>query len=813
VTQIPPFQMPPLPAGGGIAAPTAATPAEAGLKRQAPKAPAFAEPQPLKLSAEKRKEIANTIAELYQKQVEARESWNKRHQDYDLMFRGALDLRGGEGGPWPGSSNLHVQMPYWLVDSYSTRLVSGIWSQTPQVMGHPTEDDDQEIARNAANLVKWHLQPKRMNARAAWSRMSKTRCIHGRSVGSLPWAKDKYTYRVESEVRFERDSEGSIVTDSEGIPIPATDRAKEKIEEGTIYDGPLLVPHEWDDVIEPMDGINLQPVTQANPLGADWVGIRQWESLAMIWKKKEKTYTYIDDSVTEDKLKDKEDWLAAAPSQDRSGSGQTGSSNQSRARLQDYVEGRTRNEATSIRSPRARPNPEFEILTWYMPWEVENDQGEMEEEECVFFFRSQPKTLIGAFRLSDLQWRNRRPLVELNFQTVGNRRLSMGIMEIVADLSAELDTIHNMRMDVGFATNMPFFFFRATSSINPERITLRPGKGIPVDDVRDVQFPQMQNVTSFYYQEEQLLYSLVERVLGVTDLFLGVSPTRGAAARHATGFVGTQQEAMARTEEVMSADATAFSFLCHGIYEAEVQFGPDHRILRLEGREGQLTQRLSRDELWFRGEYDLTLGANHGLYSSMMRQQQAQILQQQSQISPLINQDPGRRWEAENFIFHAYGFPDPQLFIGPKEAVSQGSPKMAEEENGEMDQGVYGPGVPAPVNPSDNDQDHLQKHTGHLASEAYISMGRPNLSAHLAHIQATQAQMMQKQQMQQMQMQMAAMGGGPGMSGQPGQQQPNARNVAALQGVEQSGAGGDVNASPAVPSFGGGPAAGGNGRA
>lgn len=36
----------------------------------------------------------------------------------------------------------------------------------------------------------------------------------------------------------------------------------------------------------------------------------------------------------------------------------------------------------------------------------------------------------------------------------------------------------------------------------------------------------MQNVTSFYHQEEQLLYSLVERVLGITDLFLGVSPTR-----------------------------------------------------------------------------------------------------------------------------------------------------------------------------------------------------------------------------------------------------------------------------------------------
>ena len=43
-----------------------------------------------------------------------------------------------------------------------------------------------------------------------------------------------------------------------------------------------------------------------------------------------------------------------------------------------------------------------------------------------------------------------------------------------------------------------------------------------MDNIGDAQFAAMSNVTSFYAQEEQMLYTLVERVVGVTDLFLGI---------------------------------------------------------------------------------------------------------------------------------------------------------------------------------------------------------------------------------------------------------------------------------------------------
>ena len=720
----------------------------------------FPDPEPLDFDQEVEDEIVETITELNRRNVRSREAWQSQHLVYDQMWRGDMEAR---TGPWVGSSDLHVQMPFWAADAMNTRLVNAIWGQTPLVSGEAEEDDDEGIFRNARDLVDWHLQPKRMDARKAWSVISKMRCIHGTGHGLALWVKDQHTYRMaqggEGEIQWNDD--GTIQMDEDGQPAKPPKQESQLVRR-TNYDGPILTPLEWDDVIYPLNGMNCQPVTVRNPLGADYLGIRQWESLNLMWQKRRSVdgqpgaYSFIDE-LPENEGRERAWWIDHAPAQDRSGDGSGSTENQRRVRQQDSTEGRNRSEQASRRAD-ATPNPEFEVITWFMPWEIEGPDGP-EEAECVFFICLEPEMLLGAYRLTDVNWKNLRPIVELHYQTVGTRQQSMGIMEIAKHLSAELDTIHNMRMDVGFATNMPFFFYRATSGMDPERIVLRPLKGVPVDDINDVRFPQLQNVTSFYAEEEQLLYSLTERVLGISDLFLGRSPTQGAAARHATGFVGTQQESMARTSEILNSDSVEFGFLCRMIYNMELQYGPPERNLRLQGREGPITQNLSREELWMRGEYDFGLGANDGMYNSQMRQQQTQLLMSSLQANPLIAQDPGRLWEAWNEIMQSWGFKDPERFIGPKEAVGPGVQKSADEENGEMTQQVHGPGQPAPIHPNDNDQEHLQSHMAYLQDPRYEAMGRPNQAGHMQHLQLTQQAIEQKQQMQ-MQPQ-------PGQPGQP----------------------------------------------
>ena len=81
--------------------------------------PSFPAPEPLVFDDEEKKEILAHLTELYDGQVEDRTGFQRDHEQYDDMFRGDV---GDRVGPWPNSSNLHIPMPYWLVDALNARF-------------------------------------------------------------------------------------------------------------------------------------------------------------------------------------------------------------------------------------------------------------------------------------------------------------------------------------------------------------------------------------------------------------------------------------------------------------------------------------------------------------------------------------------------------------------------------------------------------------------------------------------------------------------------------------------------------------------
>ena len=706
----------------------------------------FPDPKPVQFDAETQALITAQARADYEDGIEKREKWNGDHAHYDQMLRGNLPAR--DHIPWEGAADLHVQAPYWLVSAANVRLTAAIWNQVPLVGYDAMEDDDKELARDAAQDVEWHLSTKQMNARGAWARASKIRLAHGVGIAQIHNAVDKYFRPINApkDLKFdEEDAMPLLEEDGETATAPKVSRVEE-----TFYAGPVLQPLDWDDVVVPMDAMNVQPVRDSNPNGADTVVVRQYMRLSRMWKMKDAAFHNME-KYEGGTL---EAWESGHPAQDRSGTGRN--NNNTATRQHDHSEGRNRHTG-SADGGRGRKNPEFEILTYYCPWE---DPETGTEEEFVFFICNQPGFYLGGYRLSDMFFRGHRPLIDLHYETIGTRFYSMGICEIVKYLSSELDAIHNMRLDVGYATNLPFFFYKASSEFDPDEIELRPFKGIAVDNPRDIVFPQTQNVTSFFFQEEQQLYTLIERVVGITDLFLGISPTQGAAARHATGFIGTQQEALARTSEIMAQDAEKFAFLCHFVWDLELQYGPEERRFRLAGQSTATTVKLDYRSVWEKGAFDFSLGANQGMYSQQIQQQKGQILAQEAATNPLMQQDPGRLWQASHDRLIAFGFSEAEIlsYIGPKEAISMGSPKPQDEEIGEMMQAVHGVGVPAPIHPSDDDRKHIQEVYAFLNEmEGYSVWVERALMAHAQlHTQAIP----QKQQQIALQ-QMAQNGGQP----------------------------------------------------
>lgn len=783
-----------------------------------PIAPQFADPEALEFDADEREDIADMVLREYRDGVNARKTWNENHLVYDQMKRGQVDKFNPRPGPWPNSAHLHVQAPFWLVDSINVRLVNGIWNQNPLVVCEWEDPGDQPVSERAAHRVEWHLQPKRMSARSIWERISDIRCIHGTGNGYVTYAKSKYRVPIlvppEDQtpvLQFNPDGTPQI-DDLTGEPVMMPPEFERIIEERTRYDGPTIYPLEWDDVVTVSGCMNLQPNDEHNPGGAHHVIIRAEEYLNFMLKKERRgTYTHMLD----DDHDDVEWWRSHYPSQDGF---EADPENRERQRQQEDSEGINRTQ--EITKKDALFDPRYEVLVRFGPYALKNDDGETADEECVFFVCRSPRLFLGGFRLSDIVWTGKRPIIELHYKKVSNRYYSMGVMEIVRSLSEELDTIHNMRIDVGWATNLPWYFYKEASMFNPAEHTLRPMKGIPIDDPASVRFPQMQNVTTFYHQEETLLLSLIERVMGVTDLFLGVSPTTGAAARHATGYVGAQQEGMARMSEVLESDAQAFAFLCSLVYDLDIQYGPEERAFRLAGTSETIAyDKMTRDDLWFQGTYDFRIGGSHGAYSQHLQQQRAQAVLAAAAQSPLTNQSLARRWEVEAQYYRAVGLRTHEIeaIIGPKNAVQQSDPMDQDRENNMMAEFAYGYGTPAPIHPNDNDLEHVRKTYAFLASDAFNNIGRPNEPAFMQHAMMHQQQQQMKQA-QQAQMAAASQAGQPRPQGGPQGAMPSNRAAAQIENVPSNmgatmsdiyagqtgqigGAGNGQGGPPQLPSF------------
>lgn len=155
--------------------------------------------------------------------------------------------------------------------------------------------------------------------------------------------------------------------------------------------------------------------------------------------------------------------------------------------------------------------------------------------EVVLTVAARTRKLLSATYLRRLMPSGDRPYSVIHFHKRPGENYGMGLMEILAPLTAELDTMHNIRVDNGLFESQPFYLYRATASMDAEEIVIEPGVGIPCDNpATDIVFPQLPPRTAFTSNEEQVVQGYIERLTGISDLSLGVmtgtqGPTRTAA--------------------------------------------------------------------------------------------------------------------------------------------------------------------------------------------------------------------------------------------------------------------------------------------
>jgi hypothetical protein len=256
----------------------------------------------------------------------------------------------------------------------------------------------------------------------------------------------------------------------------------------------------------------------------------------------------------------------------------------------------------------------YNVIEAYVKADVDNSGI---NADLVVWVASETGDILRANYLHRLNRQGTRPYAVIDYYRRANAENPVGLVEIMMPISQEMDAIHNMRIDFGTLATMPIGFYRASSSLNAEKIELTPGMLIPLDNPQqDVYFPNMGNRTSFGFNEESSLQVYLERLTGVNDMTLGAMSGTQGAARTATGARALVGEASANLDVFLRRMQRGWKKVLHYMLGMLQQRLPPGFVFRVTGEDGNQYWNYVRTRDDIGGMFDFELAPNSARQTS-----------------------------------------------------------------------------------------------------------------------------------------------------------------------------------------------------
>lgn len=314
----------------------------------------------------------------------------------------------------------------------------------------------------------------------------------------------------------------------------------------------------------------------------------------------------------------------------------------------------------------------YQILECHMKIDVD---GSGIASDIILWVHKTTREILRATYLRRVMPAGRRPFVKIDFHKRHGEDYGVGIIELLYSLTKEIDAIHNMKVDNGLISSMPFGFYRPTASQNAEeRLPMEPGTLIPLDSPQtDVHFPNLGNRTVFGFQEEAALNQSIERLTGISDISLGVIGGQGAA-RTATGARALLGESNANLDVFLRRMNRGWKRMLLYLFQLMQEKIPPGLQFRILGDDGSNYWATVESKEEIAGQWDFELEANSANSNRMIQVEQANSVLA-TVANPLYIQlgivSPQEIYEALKNKFRSEGVRDFSKFIRKPSGMSR----------------------------------------------------------------------------------------------------------------------------------------------
>ncbi len=571
--------------------------------------------------------VPHKISNLWSRGNANRANWLERQAEFMSGWDDHLIGNGQAGaGPFEGSSNLHLPTLFTVAKTMHARFLQALLAIDPPFTLKPRTEAFVDRVPLVNDVMRYAINDwanRGLGIEDALDKWVWSWITTGSGIIKLRWDCE-YTSWVDVQEVMEDDVPDYVIDPATGAErlIPKKKLVEKEVEvTKKVFEGPIVEFVEVEDLLIIGGG--------GDPDRADAVIHQDFLTSSEMW-------TLVDRGVFSEEAVRKV--LEGSP--DLMNAGQNSMLKQDRS------------EASGQAAPDTDlDHDRYQVLECHMKYDT-NGSGIF--SDIVVHMHEKSRTILRATYLRRMNKAGERPFKKIDFHIRNDQEYGIGIIEILYPYALEMDAMHNMRIDFGLISTMPFGFYRPSSSINPETISLEPGALIPVDNPQtDIFFPNLGNRTVFGMQEEQSLQMMIDRVTSISDLNLGVIGGQGAT-RTATGTKALVGEASANLDVYLKRMNRGWKRALEYLLHMLQQRIPSGLSFRVTGETGSDYWNQVRSEEDIAGDYDIEVSPNSSSSNKGIQQDVAQqILQLTS--NPLDIQlqliTPVQRYEAlRNFL-------------------------------------------------------------------------------------------------------------------------------------------------------------------
>lgn len=403
-----------------------------------------------------------------------------------------------------GQHDVHLPIIFQKGKALHARLFQAVMGVEPPFQLRPLKPVDDKVKQEKTDLMRWVVSSyanKGVGLKTEVDKDAFNMIMDGTSVTKHFWERDvrKFVDVTVTEKRpFEVDENGQLVLEE-----------KEEEKEVITFDGPMMKTVQLEDFY--CVGQRCEDVDDA-----DLIAHRQ-------------VYTKSDLIKLSNLGFFKKEWLDKVLERDPQSEGPAQSQDRMLSQQQDRLNGINR-DGLGLKG--------YTIYESYLRYDIDDDGI---DEELVVWREELTGTIIRLTYLDRVSQNGKRPFVLKKLIPVDGSPYGIGFGEMLYGINMLHDYIVNQRLDAGTFQTFPWFVFRAASGLDTGKITLAPGKGIPVDNINDISFPKVNGNAAYGFQEEQLVSSYGDKVSSINALAEGQIGGQGIT-RTASGAAALVQE-------------------------------------------------------------------------------------------------------------------------------------------------------------------------------------------------------------------------------------------------------------------------------